>query len=625
MNTSLIYIHIGKVLPIYIYDSLLQSLLFSKNTKIYVIIDDSLIVVFKDIISNFILNSNVIEAIPLSILSGSKYIIKYNAYMKSLSTDLINFRENFWIYTTTRFFYIAEFIKLFSIKHCFHIETDVMIYDSLQQIKCSDRLIMVQDNSKRVIPSIIYIPNYIELYKCCDFIIESLTDTFINDMNLLGAYKNKDTFPFTFESTSNYIFDGAAIGQYLGGVDPNNLRKDNDEKKQMLNIINNPTKGFINESSDFKINKSMLFYRKSVILNKSDKEFDIILAHQKKDNKLIIKHVFNLHIHSKQLYQFSSIFNIKYSDIITGDRILDLCDYIISTPDIYKFHQNINHVNDKIILIKDWNNINIIELNNILKESGKHHIKIFIYTHLLDNFINNILYHKNLNKIFFTIYLHNSDHTFGESQLHQKLINHPLVKHIYAQNINSGINTKCTLLPISLANSMWNHGDIVTLFSTMSKIYKFKKKFNIYININTKTFPYRSIILNELIKHNINIITETKPFNQYLEDLSTHLFCLCLRGNGLDTHRFWESLYLNVIPVIINNKYTKMNGFVQNLRHMNVPFYEINEDSLEDIVKKYFLSDFFNKDLYKKILNKINKFNILSIEQLKLTYYTVST
>jgi len=37
---------------------------------------------------------------------------------------------------------------------------------------------------------------------------------------------------------------------------------------------------------------------------------------------------------------------------------------------------------------------------------------------------------------------------------------------------------------------------------------------------------------------------------QYLRSIHSHDFVLCPRGNGRDTHRLWESLYLGSIPIV---------------------------------------------------------------------------
>jgi hypothetical protein len=73
----------------------------------------------------------------------------------------------------------------------------------------------------------------------------------------------------------NYIFDGAAIGQYLGGVDPAN--------------ISGNTIGFVNETCIIKFNKYSFVW-------KDKKPFIIIRGKEYP--------IFNLHIHSKNLKMF---------------------------------------------------------------------------------------------------------------------------------------------------------------------------------------------------------------------------------------------------------------------------------------------------------------------------------
>ena len=43
---------------------------------------------------------------------------------------------------------------------------------------------------------------------------------------------------------------------------------------------------------------------------------------------------------------------------------------------------------------------------------------------------------------------------------------------------------------------------------------------------------------------------------QFLQEIGTSKFTLCPEGNGLDTHRFWEVLYLGGIPVVIRGSYS---------------------------------------------------------------------
>ncbi|MDC3277549.1 hypothetical protein OAU92_03165 [Acidimicrobiia bacterium] len=76
----------------------------------------------------------------------------------------------------------------------------------------------------------------------------------------------------------------------------------------------------------------------------------------------------------------------------------------------------------------------------------------------------------------------------------------------------------------------------------------------------------------------------------YYSELSSSEFCLSPFGNGIDTHRIWESLYLNVIPV---TKYHHTFSSVQNLPILFVNDYnEITLDLLETFKKNYIRDDY---------------------------------
>jgi hypothetical protein len=230
-----------------------------------------------------------------------------------------------------------------------------MIYTDLDKLNYKN-LTLLKDSKFRVIPSIMYIENDIDINNLTSFIMETSknSDTFMNDMDLLGMYNNANYFNFQFKSEYDHIFDGAAIGQYLGGVDPRNLpnfEKSSIKEKQMI-IYNNPSKEFINETSEFKIKKTFKIIFKKVYTEYSTIpiNFPFILDTETHD----IKKIMNMHVHSKQLYQFSSIFNLMYTDIITGDRVCELCDFVLTTLDIYNYHKSLKVNVDNIIIITDF-------------------------------------------------------------------------------------------------------------------------------------------------------------------------------------------------------------------------------------------------------------------------------
>lgn len=219
----------------------------------------------------------------------------FNFYSK---TDIDkNFRNGFWALTSLRFFYIYEFMKVYNIKDVIHLENDVLIYYNCKNIINNfekEYLYLPFDTFKRNIASIMYIPSH-ELLK----IILDNYDYSKNDMenfyfikNKTNLIKNLPIFPkfnninnaeinFVSENFHKFscIFDAAAMGQYLGGIDPRN---------DSSNTI-----GFVNETCVIKYNNFKFIWKEIYDIKRPFLIID--------DVEYII---FNLHIHHKDLYKF---------------------------------------------------------------------------------------------------------------------------------------------------------------------------------------------------------------------------------------------------------------------------------------------------------------------------------
>ena len=204
------------------------------------------------------------------------------------------FRNGFWQLTSQRFYYIYEFMKKFNVINVIHLENDVLIYYNCNVLldKLNQKFMYIPfDTYERNIASIIYIPSA-PIFKLIldnyDFNKNDMQN-FSNIKHITGLIQNFPIFPQQFASNpeesfvsenSNifpYIFDAAAIGQYLGGIDPRNSTTPN-------------TVGFVNETCTIKYNKY------SFIMNKDKLPFINIQGTEIP--------IFNLHIHSKILKDF---------------------------------------------------------------------------------------------------------------------------------------------------------------------------------------------------------------------------------------------------------------------------------------------------------------------------------
>ena len=88
------------------------------------------------------------------------------------------------------------------------------------------------------------------------------------------------------------------------------------------------------------------------------------------------------------------------------------------------------------------------------------------------------------------------------------------------------------------------------------------------------------------------------------------MFVVCPEGNGIDTHRMWEALYLRTIPIIKRNKISifikkaKLPVLILN-KWSDLSKYD--EEKLKKFYvsnKKYFKNNYLFQTYWKKELNE---------------------
>ena len=76
-----------------------------------------------------------------------------------------------------------------------------------------------------------------------------------------------------------------------------------------------------------------------------------------------------------------------------------------------------------------------------------------------------------------------------------------------------------------------------------------------FCQYNPDTYPQERKNLVQRLQNN-GIDVEWFPsingqyFPRYLFNLKVYKYCFCPRGNGVDTHRIWEAIYMGCIPVV---------------------------------------------------------------------------
>ena len=123
-NTTLVYVHLGKSLPLYFEASIAQARLLNQHLIIYAICNR---IAFEN---EQIYSIYGIKFISVESLQESKLRKKF-AVQSSLDR---RFRDGFTYFTTERFFYLGEFMRVYKISRVVHIECDVMLYVELREL-----------------------------------------------------------------------------------------------------------------------------------------------------------------------------------------------------------------------------------------------------------------------------------------------------------------------------------------------------------------------------------------------------------------------------------------------------------------------------------------------------------
>lgn len=296
-----ILIHIGEIFYGYINECIKQIKLFN-DCKIYLAISES----------HFDLVQYNVELIALEHLAPSEEHLYFN------SNTLLNkfFRGGFWHYASERFFILEEVVKKYNLQNVFHLENDVMLYVNLNEIhldveKNGFKFLATFDNDNRCIPGFLYFKSHNEINDLVSF--ASINKGKFNDMELIALYNKQynkiDFFPLIPDTYFNYyslntnvdsefleeyyknykyfnsIFDAAAIGQFVGGIDSRNASDRNYNGK------------FVNESCIFNVSDFVIQWKLDICGRAQPFLFF-------QDSNIRIN---NLHIHSKLLCNYRSI------------------------------------------------------------------------------------------------------------------------------------------------------------------------------------------------------------------------------------------------------------------------------------------------------------------------------
>jgi hypothetical protein len=259
----------------------IAQLLRLGHTNIYILTNEYLISEFEPF-------QNILKIVSVESLDDP-----FN--FKEASTLDKEFRGGFWYNTSARFFVIHSFMVKYGVQNVIHIENDVLLYynvnEELMNTFTDKKMYIPFDTYERNIASIVFIPDaeifgkILEHYDfgkndMCNFSEIRKRTGLIQNLPIFVSDNTTLERAFVTNGFQKYIFDAAAIGQLVGGVDPRNAGGD--------------TRGFVNETCVIKYKDEGNIVWKEI--NGLNKPFIQI--------KGVKVPIFNLHIHCKDLSSY---------------------------------------------------------------------------------------------------------------------------------------------------------------------------------------------------------------------------------------------------------------------------------------------------------------------------------
>lgn len=145
----------------------------------------------------------------------------------------------------------------------------------------------------------------------------------------------------------------------------------------------------------------------------------------------------------------------------------------------------------------------------------------------------------------FKLLTHNGDSVIEECHIPPNLLSW------YTVNVNFQ-HPRVHSIPIGLERPKWHPLKISIMENAENydgRVIKAIGEFN-PMTFYIERVPLANLILTDKIHAKYESSVNGRGFHKYVDNLRKYAFCLCPRGNGIDTHRIWEALYLGSIPII---------------------------------------------------------------------------
>lgn len=240
------------------------------------------------------------------------------------------------------------------------------------------------------------------------------------------------------------------------------------------------------------------------------------------------------------------------ASIVTGERLQRLADVSLVSARTRAFHRNLDRYARAVVRVDDYAQLPETAIDQLSRARS-----LFVYTHELAAFTQYVW--PRLQGSGYVLITHNSDGEIGPAQGAWLDAAGAKLTAWFAQNVTIE-HPKLVPLPLGIANSMWPHGNLRVLVGSLKRARRRAPTETLFARYSPGTHAERAELGAALASGFPALATDHTrriSFREYLGELSTAEFCVCPRGNGIDTHRLWEALYLGVTPIVKRSTHTE--------------------------------------------------------------------
>ena len=230
---------------------------------------------------------------------------------------------------------------------------------------------------------------------------------------------------------------------------------------------------------------------------------------------------------------------------------------------------------------------------------------VFVKTDLIENYFENV--HPKI-KVKYVLISHNSDEQINSQ--HKKYLDSKII-HWFAQNLVEEFADNVSVIPIGLENRWYLKNGKLRDLKKFENI-KYNKDLLVLSAFNPETNRERFELLESIKSNKLINKPETNKKTEYLDYVSRSKFVLCPEGNGPDTHRVWESLLFESIPVMKKSKFTKI------LEKSDIPILTLNDWAEIKYLDSKILNNFYEQN---KVRFNSNKYSYFSFWGEKINQY----